>query len=160
MSASEEAVIVAPVRKNGSPSGLREALTATRRELALYRRVIAIGVAFPEFLFAWVVGGGFLLVCVVVLRPRVPPSTMSFARLRLRRAARAQLLGPLEAFLCPETLPALERGMASTSRATRPASRGDVVIGSDSDSAREPSGGRSGPTRGTPPGTRYGLRRP
>jgi hypothetical protein len=28
---------------------------------------IAIGVAFPEFLFAWVVSVGFLLISVVVL---------------------------------------------------------------------------------------------
>lgn len=28
---------------------------------------VSIGVAFPEFLFAWVVGVGFLLVFVVVL---------------------------------------------------------------------------------------------
>jgi hypothetical protein len=59
------------VRENGSPSRLREALSAGRRELALYVVVavayIAVGVAFPEFLFAWVVGVGFLLVSVVAL---------------------------------------------------------------------------------------------
>jgi hypothetical protein len=46
-------------------------LAAGQRELALYLAVavayIAIGVAFPEFLFAWVVGVGFLLLSVVVL---------------------------------------------------------------------------------------------
>jgi hypothetical protein len=59
------------VREDGSPSRLREALSAGRRELSLYLAVsvayIAIGVAFPEFLFAWVVGVGFLLVSVVAL---------------------------------------------------------------------------------------------
>jgi hypothetical protein len=41
------------------------------RELALYLATgvayVAIGVAFPEFLFAWVVAVGFLLVAVVLL---------------------------------------------------------------------------------------------
>jgi hypothetical protein len=59
------------VREDGSPSRLREALAAGWRELALYLAAgvayIAIGVAFPEFLFAWVIAAGFLLVCVVVL---------------------------------------------------------------------------------------------
>jgi hypothetical protein len=59
------------VREDGSPSGLRAALAAGRREVALYLATgvayIAIGVAFPEFLFAWVVGVGFLLVSVVAL---------------------------------------------------------------------------------------------
>jgi hypothetical protein len=59
------------VRPDGSPSGLREALAAGRRELALYMAAgvvyVAIGVAFPEFLFSWVVGAGYLLLCVVVL---------------------------------------------------------------------------------------------
>jgi hypothetical protein len=59
------------VGEDGSPSGLREALSAGRRELALYVAVavayVAVGVAFPEFLFAWVVGVGFLLVSVVAL---------------------------------------------------------------------------------------------
>jgi hypothetical protein len=59
------------VREDGSPSRLREALAAGRRELVLYLTAsllyIAIGVAFPEFLFAWVVAVGFLLVSVVVL---------------------------------------------------------------------------------------------
>jgi hypothetical protein len=59
------------VRDDGSPSRLREALAAGRRELLLYLAAgvayVAIGVAFPEFLFAWVVAVGFLLVSVVVL---------------------------------------------------------------------------------------------
>jgi hypothetical protein len=59
------------VREDGSPFRLREALSAGRRELLLYLATgaayITIGVAFPEFLFAWVVAVGFLLACVVVL---------------------------------------------------------------------------------------------
>jgi hypothetical protein len=59
------------VRDDGSPSRLREAQAAGRRELLLYIAAgvayVAIGVAFPEFLFAWVVAVGFLLVSVVVL---------------------------------------------------------------------------------------------
>jgi hypothetical protein len=59
------------VREDGSPSRLREALAAGRRELVLYLTAsvsyVAIGVAFPEFLFAWVVAVGFLLVSVVLL---------------------------------------------------------------------------------------------
>jgi hypothetical protein len=59
------------VREDGSPSRLRDALTAGRRELALYLvtgvAYVAVGVAFPELLFAWVVCVAFLLVCVVVL---------------------------------------------------------------------------------------------
>jgi hypothetical protein len=59
------------VRPDGSPSGLPEALAAGRGELALYVAAgvayVAIGVAFPEFLFSWVVGVGFLLVCVLIL---------------------------------------------------------------------------------------------
>jgi hypothetical protein len=59
------------VRPDGSPAGLREALADGRRELALYVVAgvvyIAIGVAFPEFLFSWLVAAGYLLVCVVVL---------------------------------------------------------------------------------------------
>ena len=41
------------------------------RELALYLAAgvvyVAIGVAFPEFLFSWFVAVGYLLVCVVAL---------------------------------------------------------------------------------------------
>ena len=41
------------------------------RELALYLAAgvayVAIGVAFPEFLFSWFVAAGYLLVCVVAL---------------------------------------------------------------------------------------------
>jgi hypothetical protein len=59
------------VREDGSPSRLRDALAAGRRELALYLSAgvayVALGVAFPEFLFAWVVSTAFLLVSVVVL---------------------------------------------------------------------------------------------
>ena len=28
---------------------------------------VAIGVAFPEFLFSWIVAAGYLLICVVLL---------------------------------------------------------------------------------------------
>lgn len=59
------------MRPDGSPSGLREALAGGRRELALYLGAgvayVAVGVAFPEFLFSWVVATGYLLLCVVVL---------------------------------------------------------------------------------------------
>jgi hypothetical protein len=59
------------VREDGSPSGLRVALAAGRRELALYLAAgvayVALGVAFPELLFAWIVSVGFLLVAVVLL---------------------------------------------------------------------------------------------
>jgi uncharacterized membrane protein (DUF485 family) len=55
----------------GTQRGLREALAAGWRELALYVAAgvvyVAIGVAFPEFLFSWVVAAGYLLVCVVAL---------------------------------------------------------------------------------------------
>jgi hypothetical protein len=59
------------VREDGSPSGLRVALAAGRRELMLYVAAgagyVALGVAFPELLFAWVVSVGFLLICVVLI---------------------------------------------------------------------------------------------
>jgi hypothetical protein len=59
------------VREDGSLSRLREALAAGRRELLLYLAAslvyVAVGVAFPELLFAWVVAVGFLLVAVVLL---------------------------------------------------------------------------------------------
>ena len=59
------------MRADGSSSRLSEALTAGRRELVLYLAAgvayVAIGVAFPEFLFAWIVAVGFLLVTVVLL---------------------------------------------------------------------------------------------
>jgi hypothetical protein len=59
------------VREDGSPSRLRDALTAGQRELALYLATgvayVAFGVVFPELLFAWFVCIAFLLVCVVVL---------------------------------------------------------------------------------------------
>jgi hypothetical protein len=59
------------VRADGSPSRPRAALTGGRRELVLYLATgtayIAIGVAVPDFLFAWVVGVAFLFVGVVLL---------------------------------------------------------------------------------------------
>ena len=59
------------MREDGSPSGLRVALAAGRRELAVYLAAgaayVALGVAVPELLFAWVVSVGFLLVCVVLV---------------------------------------------------------------------------------------------
>lgn len=59
------------MREDGSPSRLLDALAVGWRELALYLTAgvayVAIGVAFPEFLFAWVVATGFLIVSVVVL---------------------------------------------------------------------------------------------
>jgi hypothetical protein len=52
-------------------SGPRETLGAGWSELALYLAAgvvyVAIGVAFPEFLFSWFVGVGYLLLCVVAL---------------------------------------------------------------------------------------------
>ena len=64
-------VILARVRRDGSPSDLREGLAAGRRELALYvgagALYVAIGVNFPEFLFSWVVAAAYLLLCVVVV---------------------------------------------------------------------------------------------
>ena len=55
----------------GTQQGLREALAAGWCEFALYVAAgvvyVAIGVAFPEFLFSWVVAAGYLLVCVVAL---------------------------------------------------------------------------------------------
>lgn len=59
------------MREDGSPSRLRETLAAGRREFFLYFAAgvayVALGVAYPELLFAWIVGVGFLLACVVVL---------------------------------------------------------------------------------------------
>ena len=59
------------MREDGSPSALREALAGGRGELVLYlgtgAAYVAVGVAFPELLFAWVVAVGFLLVSVVFL---------------------------------------------------------------------------------------------
>ena len=59
------------MRPDGSPEGLREALDSGRRELVLYAAAgviyVSIGVAFPEFLFSWLVAAGYLLLCVVVL---------------------------------------------------------------------------------------------
>jgi hypothetical protein len=49
----------------------RETLGAGWREPALYLAAgvvyVAIGVAFPEFLFSWFVAVGYLLLCVVAL---------------------------------------------------------------------------------------------
>jgi hypothetical protein len=67
----EPDVILAPVRGEGKRPSLREALEAGWRELALYVAAgvvyVGIGVAVPEFLFAWVVAVGYLLGCVVLL---------------------------------------------------------------------------------------------
>ena len=70
-SSRRAAVILAPVRPDGSPSSLREALAIGRRELALHVAAgvvyVAIGLAAPEFLFTWLVAVGYLVLCVVVL---------------------------------------------------------------------------------------------
>ena len=59
------------MRPDGSPARLREGLAAGRRELAPYAvaavAYVAIGVAFPEFLFTWVAAAAYLLICVVAL---------------------------------------------------------------------------------------------
>jgi hypothetical protein len=59
------------VRRDGSPSTIREALALGRRELALYLLAgavyVAIGIAVPEFLFTWLVAVGYLLLVVVAL---------------------------------------------------------------------------------------------
>ena len=59
------------MRRDGSPSTVREALAGGRRELVLYLVAaavyIAIGVAVPEFLFSWVVAAAFLLLVVAVV---------------------------------------------------------------------------------------------
>ena len=59
------------MRPDGSPSSLRDALAAGWRELALYLAAgvayVAIGVAFPEFLFSWVAAAAYMNGCVVVL---------------------------------------------------------------------------------------------
>jgi hypothetical protein len=59
------------VRRDGSPSSLREALAAGRNELALYLAAgvvyVAIGVAKVEFLFSWVVATCYLVLCIVIL---------------------------------------------------------------------------------------------
>ena len=71
MSASAEVGILAPVRPDGSPARLQEALAAGWAEVALYLGAgvayVAIGVAFPEFLFTWIAAAGYLLLCVVVV---------------------------------------------------------------------------------------------
>jgi hypothetical protein len=67
------------VRPDGSPSTLRDALTAGWRELALYVAAgvvyVAIGVTFPEFLFSWPVAAGYLITCVVLI-----PAVVRLAR--------------------------------------------------------------------------------
>ena len=59
------------MRRDGSPSTIREALALGRRELALYLLAgavyVAIGIAVPEFLFTWLVAVGYLLLVVVAL---------------------------------------------------------------------------------------------
>lgn len=59
------------VRRDGAPPTLREALARGRRELALYLAAgamyVAVGLAVPEFLFAWVVAAGYLLLVLVVV---------------------------------------------------------------------------------------------
>ena len=74
------------MRKDGSPSRLPDALTAGRREFAVYvaagTSYVAIGVAFPEFLFTWVVAVGFLLAFVVFV-----PSLVARIRRRLETGA-------------------------------------------------------------------------
>jgi hypothetical protein len=59
------------VRSERSEPSLREALERGWRELALYLAAgatyVAIGVAFPEFLFSWIVAVGYMLVWVVVV---------------------------------------------------------------------------------------------
>jgi hypothetical protein len=59
------------VRRDGSPSSLREALAGGWRELALYLAAgvvyVAIGVTAVEFMFTWVVAAGYLLLAVVVI---------------------------------------------------------------------------------------------
>jgi hypothetical protein len=73
----------APVRPDGSPSSLRDALADGWRELALYVAAgvayVAIGVAAVEFLFTWIVAAGYLLVTVVLL-------PFAVGRIRARRA--------------------------------------------------------------------------
>jgi hypothetical protein len=59
------------VRRDGSPSSLREALAAGRTELAFYVTAgavyVAIGVTVVEFLFSWAVAVAYLVLCVGVL---------------------------------------------------------------------------------------------
>jgi hypothetical protein len=59
------------VRRDGSPSTLREGLARGRRELALYLVAgavyVAVGVAVPELLFAWAAAVGYLLLVVVAV---------------------------------------------------------------------------------------------
>jgi hypothetical protein len=65
-----ERAYCAPVRGDGTGS-VREALATGWREVAMYLAAgvlyIAIGVAFPTFLFSWVVAAGYLVLCLVVL---------------------------------------------------------------------------------------------
>ncbi len=59
------------MRRDGSPSTIREAFALGRRELVLYLAAgalyVAIGVVVPEFLFSWAVAAGYLLLVVVAL---------------------------------------------------------------------------------------------
>ena len=59
------------MRGDGTGRGLGESLASGWRELALYLAAgalyVAIGVAFPTFLFSWVVAAGYLLLCFVTV---------------------------------------------------------------------------------------------
>ena len=63
------------MRGDGTGGGLRDALARGWRELAAYLAAgiiyVAIGVAFPTFLFSWVVAAGYLVLCLVILPPLV-----------------------------------------------------------------------------------------
>jgi hypothetical protein len=59
------------VRGDGTGRGLGAAIASGWREVALYLAAgalyVAIGVAFPTFLFSWVVAAGYLVVGLVIL---------------------------------------------------------------------------------------------
>jgi hypothetical protein len=59
------------VGRDATERGLRETFSAGRRELAAYLAAgavyVGVGVALPEFLFAWAVALGYLVLCLVVL---------------------------------------------------------------------------------------------
>jgi hypothetical protein len=62
------------VPSNGRKPSLRETLATSWRVLAGYLAAgvvyVAIGVAFPDFLFSWIVAAGYLVLCIVLL-PRL-----------------------------------------------------------------------------------------